>query len=317
MSDPGQSALELPATGGKLEERHASGRIRSVTIKSGTLLEKAKQKAELEEKRRKDRRKFIWGKAEDEAELVAEAYGAASWNHRVVTFWHQKRLQNTLLVLLAIDIAVVFIEIFLEAHFPSCSTITRDAVSCCMPAPALKVRRLGGGGGSGHDLCAAPLHASADQGAGCDDHKHAGVHTLHTVCFAVSVCILSLFEVELLTLAAAMRTLFIKNLCYMADLLVVTASLAIELHMNLSEHASGESAALLLIFARCWRFIRIGHGIVLTAHEHDMDTVKDIAELAKELQEEVDGLEKEVELLEARLAEHEGTAASRGRPAGG
>lgn len=290
--------------------REVSGKLQSVSAKSISLHEKASKTLEKEkqweEARKRDRRTIIWGKAEDEADLVTETYGATSWNHRVVHFWHQKRVENTLLLLLGIDIIIVFIEIFLEAHYPACATITRDAVSCCMSAPAHNVRRLGGGS-SGHDLCAAPLHAAADQAAGCDDHKHAGVHTLHTVCFISSVCILSLFEVELLSLAAAMRMLFVRNAFYLVDLAVVTASLAIELHMNLSSDGAGASAGLLLIFARCWRFIRIGHGLIMTAHEHDMETVKDIAEMAKDLLEEVDGLEEDVKRLEARLAEHEGS----------
>ena len=63
---------------------------------------------------------------------------------------------------------------------------------------------------------------------GCDSHKHDAVHVVHTVLFACSVAILSTFQIELLSLLAALGPVFFRNPLYVLDLFVVTTSLTLE-----------------------------------------------------------------------------------------
>jgi len=111
------------------------------------------------------------------------------------------------------------------------------------------------------------------------------------------------FEVELLATLSALGTLFFKNPLYLLDMIVVTASLVLDFHLHLGKAAAGESGATILIVARCWRFVRVIHGVTSSSHERDMEQFKETVELARQLEEEAEDLTKEVEELERQLDE--------------
>ena len=87
----------------------------------------------------------------------------------------------------------------IDAFFPSCRYVIRDAISCCPPDYNDRNRLLGGGGVD-EEICTYPL-VETDNTAGCDYHKYQGVHIAHKVLFWTTVVILSSFEFELLFLS--------------------------------------------------------------------------------------------------------------------
>ena len=195
------------------------------------------------------RRASCWLSAEQELEGVVQRHGEHSWQHRMVGIIQSHRAQVIIVTLLVLDVIIVFIELYIDAEFPACSLIVRDAVSCCPVASSSDhgsssldhhTHRLllgsasGSGSGSGdshshHTLCESPLVDSLAFAAGCDSHKWASVHTAHTALFACSVAILSAFQLELLSLLAALGLSFFRNPLYAIDLLVVATSLCLEL----------------------------------------------------------------------------------------
>jgi len=226
----------------------------------------------------------------DDSHAVEERYGKHSWQARTVHFLHSRTLQLIFSVLLMVDVAAVVVELFLEAHFPSCHFVVRDAVNCC-PAVVEKVaaaanatitfRRLGGGHGH-HDICAAGFAPFEGTPAGCDEHKWETVHMLHEVCFCITVAVLSTFLIELLILMYIEFTHFWHTPLYVLDLVIVVGTLTLEF-FHRSEFVHAFDPAKLLILARCWRFIRIGHGLVMETHGHGEKEAKELKMKCKEL----------------------------------
>ena len=82
---------------------------------------------------------------------------------------------------------------FLDAEFPRCDKVVRDAISCTNAtdhagAADAHHRQLAGG----HSLC-EPGTVESHVKAGCDGHKWAAAHTAHSVLLWLSVSILALF----------------------------------------------------------------------------------------------------------------------------
>merc|ERR1712039_906385 len=77
-------------------------------------------------------------------------------------------------------------------------------------------------------------------------------------------------------------------------MVVVTASLAIDIHTKFGAGKGEEGNATILIVARCWRFIRIGHGIMSSTHEADMKKIEEILEMAKEMQNDSEELNNQL-----------------------
>lgn len=201
--------------------------------------------------------------------------------------------------LLVTDVIIVFVELFFGAEYPSCDLIKRDGVSCCPAADggqgsghrllgeSMYQRGLAAVGSEHHSLCAAPLVEAADAIIGCDEHKWAAVHTAHTALFACSVAILSLFQVELLCLVVVLGADFFFNPLYVVDLIVVTLSLTLELVLFSlgQEHQADLVSAL--IFARVWRFMRVAHGLLASAHEISHHHIEDLEDSVGELDSEL------------------------------
>lgn len=202
---------------------------------------------------------------ENEIKRVKDRYGETSWNLRVVDKLTSRKVQLCFSLMLMLDVCILAVELFINTQWPSCNILQKHAWSCC---PALSARRLGN---SGDDGCGENLVVRKDLEILCDTTDHKTVHVFSTICFAVGIFILSVFEFELFTLIFAMRKLFCYNPLYVLDLLVVTLSLVAEgmLHASVIDF----DAASIIILARAWRFFRVGHGLVVSVHERDVEKI--------------------------------------------
>jgi len=123
----------------------------------------------------------------------------------------------------------LFTVVFLDAHFPPCDVVLQ-AVECpnqetvsCLPFP--------------HEI-----------------------HNIHSFLYILELSILGLFELEMFFLFYCLRFQFFRSLVNIMDLAIITLSIVLEVILHNSSNQS--SAAGLLIFARLWRLVRIGHGIL-------------------------------------------------------
>jgi hypothetical protein len=163
----------------------------------------------------------------------------------------------------------------LDSFFPQCYKVVENGISCC-PIQGEELNAEGGinrfleGDGyesTDHSICAYPL---VDMGqVGCDEHKYSAVHLAHLVLYYTTVVILVTFEVELLSLLYLLGPVkFFHLYIYVLDLIVVTVSLAFELLLhNIGYESAADVLPSLFILFRMWRFVRIGHGLVASAHD--------------------------------------------------
>ena len=251
------------------------------------------RRAELHESRQ-NRRPFFMAPAEEQ-DRVHHMYRNDFLKSRLALnlfgFLHSKPVQVLLTWLLLVDVLVVVVELVFDGEFTSCKYTTRDAISCCSATNTsgsdsrshsdsgpgsgsgsgvygrmlealfpfiqdnfggvLSGRRL-----SGHALCEAPWIDSPMFPATCDEHKYAEVHLLHEILFWISISILFIFQVELLLLLCIDRLHFLRNKLYLVDFVVVASALLIELISRYSYQMKNADLAGVLVFARCWRFVR-------------------------------------------------------------
>ena len=216
---------------------------------------------------------------------VSDRDGADSWQATFVSTLQSQHVQIGLIGLLLVDVIFIFGELFIEAEYPSCRTMSQRAVSCCA---APEARRLGVHMAGemddhamllGHQLgylaeCPSPLMAApAANGLQCLESQYA--HDMHDMLTVGSLVIVSLFEIELLLLWSALGKLFWRSWAYVLDLGIISSSLSIMLYVYLARaHARdhGDVVALesmqgLIMLGRCWRFVRVGHGIALSMHD--------------------------------------------------
>jgi len=254
----------------------------------------------------RDRKKRFWT-AEDEMEYLIHRWGHHSIRAKTAHFWHGHEVQLILIALLLIDVIIVFVELFVDAEFPMCSMIQRDAVNCCpaclsgrmmaevdefggvarMLSASGSGSSMGSGSGSasgsgssmgldsgsgsgGHGICDPHYVPFNDGTVGCDPHLYPGVHVLHEILFYISVFILAVFEVELFSLLAVLDVRFFLNPFFTVDLIVVTLSLVLEISLysiQSSTSSSSIDATQFLIIMRVWRMARVGHGIAASSYE--------------------------------------------------
>jgi len=263
---------------------------------------------------------------QDEAAKVNEKYGTATghedpWQVRLLKFLNSSAVTHFLIGLLMLDVTILFIELGMDAFFPSCHTITRDALSCCPvsgdasafaaghgddhtsvttqsaeSAHHFLMRLLSSSEGEHHSVCESGVES--EYPAGCDPHKYPGVHIAHNVLFSFTVGILCIFEVELFTMMYLIGPkAFMANLFYMLDLFVVSVSLALELTFKFLHNEIASELIGILIFFRLWRFVRIGHGFFASSHELAEEKMEEVEEYVEEL-------EKMVKDLGGKLPEH-------------
>ena len=209
--------------------------------------------------------------AHEELHTLEERRGEDSWRVKLVHFFHSNRVQVFFIVLLVLDVIIVFVELFIDAEYPKCHIVIRDATSCCDASAygsssGSSGRMLAGssGSGSGHGLCEGYTESTVP--ADCDSHQHETVHTVHEALYISSVTILSAFALELLLLLVALDLQFFHNLLYILDFFVVYASLALEVALH-NVNTTGGDLAGALVLARVWRFMRVAHGLATVTHE--------------------------------------------------
>ena len=169
----------------------------------------------------------------------------------------------------------------------------------------------GDGHGHGHGpVCGGGLVPRLSQEVYCDPHKHARVHHLETGFSLITVLILIVFEVELVGLLLALDRLFFRSLMHVFDLVVITSSLWLQLYIyyvrlrgdsneDAEMHDPHGEAILpddiqaLILFSRCWRFVRVGHGIatgindMVRAKQHEIQkTVEELKEALRQIESE-------------------------------
>jgi len=141
-------------------------------------------------------------------------------------------------------------------------------------------------------------------------HAYPVVHTLHDVLFLLSVLILTVFEVELLSLLAALDVRFFLNPFYTIDLIVVTLSLVLEIVLRVVTSADTSiDVTHFLIIMRVWRMARVGHGIATSSHELAEKKIIALEHALKKLEQELykvapEDMRAEVEQLVTSV-EHE------------
>eukprot|EP00923_Selenidium_pygospionis_P060029 GHVN01105692.1.p1 GENE.GHVN01105692.1~~GHVN01105692.1.p1 ORF type:complete len:235 (-),score=7.77 GHVN01105692.1:138-761(-) len=150
---------------------------------------------------------------------------------------------------------------FLSAEFPLCSVMRRNASSCCLSSSGFARGDVGVFASVG-DICESPLEEFADNAIGChyNGNEHA-LHIAHTVLFSLTIIILSVFEIELFLLILCLGRLFFRHCFYVLDLSIVTTSIVLEIVLRVIHYDVLAQLTGILIIARVWRFVRIGHGI--------------------------------------------------------
>ena len=226
------------------------------------------------------------------------------WQYRLLKVLNSPTVQHIIIVMLLLDVFIIFIELAIDAFYPNCNLIERDAVSCCTfdevadSHGAGEVHRFMSGinrllaekAGDGHhsDLCTAPLVETTFQ-AGCDVHKYPGVHVAHEVLFSFTLIILILFEIELLLMMYLLGpNTYFSNMLYALDLFVVTVSLILEIIFRVVHEDILNDLVGILILFRVWRFVRIGHGLVASTFELQEERIHELKHYVQEVEEMVE-----------------------------
>lgn len=111
----------------------------------------------------------------------------------------------------------------------------------------------------------------------------------------MTLIILSLFMVELILLISALTPcVFFKQVFYVLDLFIVTVSIGLEVTFHKIGDDQAAAYSGLLVMARCWRFVRIGHGLIEATAELTSMRYEKIVEMAEELELQVAAHEKKL-----------------------
>ena len=223
-----------------------------------------------------------------------EEHGKDSWRFKTLQFIHSSKVQILLMALLFCDVIILFIELLFVAQYPHCSVIERDAISCCpasnatIESEATHVRRwmrfLEKSKEGEHDYCDLG-HEALSYPATCDPHKWSGVHTAEDVLFAFTTAILSIFMIELTAAMVALTPqVFFRQFFFLLDFVIISVSLALEVFFHAMGDEIYQYVAGLLVIARIWRFVRIGHGIVELTNEMAHREYSDLLAYTEELQ---------------------------------
>jgi len=217
---------------------------------------------------------------------TVDEHGHDSWRTWALKTLHSTPVEIALIVLLLMDVIILFIEIFLSATYPSCKTIERDAISCC---PIVEEShgdehlRFLAGSKSDHHYC--PEGFEQGSVVSCDGHKWHNIHVTEEVLFYLTITILSLFFIELSTSIIILTPcVFFKQFFFLADFVVVTVSLVLELVFHFVHEKIISSLVGLLVIARIWRFIRIGHGLIEATHKWSQHEQRKHSKYVEELE---------------------------------
>ena len=153
------------------------------------------------------RRRAFFVSAAEERDIIIKKYPAGSWPIRLLGFLQSSNVQLVMTAMLIVDVLIVVVELFLDAEFPPCTIIERDAVSCCTANISSHAAYT-----SSKELhCTVPLMDAPNFEAACNPYKHRFIKKLKGVLFLVSVTFLSVFLLELFCLAIVLRQHFLRN----------------------------------------------------------------------------------------------------------
>ena len=190
--------------------------------------------------------------ADDEIEYASSRYGRTSWQASTVRFVHSHPVQLALMGLLLLDVLALFADLYIEAENPDCRYVLRDAV--CQ--------------GGYEATCAAK-------------EEPAAVRVLD----GISLGILCVFMAENIALVILLGIgNFARNYLYVVDFVVVATSLALEIALMVMGEDRLATLAGILVIARLWRFVRLGHGLVSTTVEIEHEKVEELEGRIAELE---------------------------------
>ena len=136
-----------------------------------------------------------------------------------------------------------------------------------------------------HSLCASPL-VETDNPAACDEHKYPGEHIAHEVLFSLTMIILITFEIELLLMVYLLGPKeFFSQVWYVLDLFIVTVSLVLELVFKFVRDDIIQDLVGILVLFRVWRFVRIGHGLIVSTFEIQEEKIEELKHYVQEMEE--------------------------------
>jgi hypothetical protein len=178
--------------------------------------------------------------------------------------------------------------------------VTRDAFSCCSIDGAAddnsNIRWLAD---ESHErFCQEPL-VQTDNTAGCNPHKWEAVHNAEHALFVMTMTILSIFFVEISLLMLALTPcVFFRQFWYVLDWIIVVVSIVLEAWFHVQKNDQAAAVSGTIVIARCWRFVRVGHGLMSATAEMTSLKYEEIVDLAEEL-------ERLLEEHEQKLREHD------------
>jgi len=217
---------------------------------------------------------------------IKDTHGHESWRLKILRFLHNHKVQYALMALLFLDVVILFIETFLVGHYPACEIIERDCLSCCPTSVDNANRFLSGD--ADEPICESGYDTTVGYGS-CDESKWHTVHTIEIVLFFLTITILFTFLLEInLEVVALGPNVFFRQVWYSLDYIIITVSTTLELLFYLDNEDLGLSTISgLIIFARIWRFVRIGHGIIEVTTELTHKRYEDLLEYAEKLEAEM------------------------------
>jgi hypothetical protein len=92
-----------------------------------------------------------------------------------------------------------------------------------------------------------------------------------------------------ITMLALKPLIFFRQLFYLLDYIIVAVSLALELTFHFLSEDVVASFVGILVIARIWRFIRIGHGLIEVATEISHTKYQSLLSYAEELEDLLHG----------------------------
>ena len=196
-------------------------------------------------------------------------------------FIESRPVQIVFTILFILDIAIVLAELILETELTK-QELELCKLNCTVEDHAQQQRRTvdfsvffhlhsgrqeppgnqtEGGGGE-----------AAGDSVECENSKGllSRLETAETCLHWISIGILSFFALELLTLIVVFNIYFFLHIFYMLDLVVVGATLGLEIGLR---SAVSYEVTGVIIFLRLWRLVRAGHG-VLTLEGEAMSELK-------------------------------------------
>lgn len=180
-------------------------------------------------------------------------HGPNSWQAKTLKFLHSSAVELTLDAFLLFDILVLFADMYNEAEHPDCYAVMENAV--CE-------------GGS------EPT---------CIEHEEPDIIDLVD---GLSLAVTFIFLVENMMLLVILGFWeFFGNIFHAVDFIVVATSLGLEIAFLVLREDKLATVSGMLVIARLWRFVRLGHGLTTMAVKSEEKTTQNLEERIAELED--------------------------------